>query len=169
MGTTAADLRPGDVLRYDSADGTHCREGIAVAHEVRGTLMLLDTYWACSGADLTGTERWTFWSDAHRLTPTEQATAEHQFNLGDFRPAERNEDVGAYDSSSVVCVSAQHNLTRHYFVRPDAKRSDSAILERQRNVVERARRELLAAQQHLDQERVELRRLLVLRDKGESL
>lgn len=153
----------GDVFRY-TPSRQHCREGIAVAVEHRGEIVLMDTYWAHSHVRLLRLDL-----DSHLVRGEELQSVELLFNIHDYRAAEQSEDCGAYEPDKVRVVTAQHGLTKIWFVDPAATRSNRVILERQRVDVERAEQQLREAQSWLESERRELARLEGRASKGEQL
>lgn len=147
-------MKSGDIYRYRPASN-HCREGVAVAVEVRpGLLVLIDTYWATTHAKLL-----TITTDSHALDAAERATAKFQFNLHDYRPAERHERTDVYEPEAVRTVSAQHGLVSIAYVDPSATRSNRVILERQTAAVAAAADRVESAQHGLECEIRELARM----------
>lgn len=154
----------GNVYRY-TPSRKHCREGIAVATELHGELVFMDTFWAHSPARLLRTDL-----DSHLLRDEEEvASMELVFNIHDYRAAERSENCDVYEPDMVRVVTAQHGLTVIRYVDPAATRSNRVIIERQRADVERAEQQLREAHSWLESERRELARLEERAANGEQL
>jgi hypothetical protein len=133
-------LHPGYVVRY-TPDRNWCREGLAVAKPYHdGTVRLVDTFWG-------------FGSDAHILTGAEAATAELLFDLAAYIPVQTEAEWMRYAETDRRIVTAQHGLTRHYYVRAGA-------VEDLPTQIENARAALAQAEQVVEsaQWRVELAR-----------
>jgi hypothetical protein len=108
--TTKTEFKPGDVVRYDTAD-RHCREGLAVAEARLDGVVLFDTYWRSHG-------------DRHLLTYDELATAEVVFNLDDYDELTERESAARWEMYKLAdreTITSQHGLVVRCFVRAGAE------------------------------------------------
>lgn len=107
----AHEYRPGDVVRYDPAEH-HCREGMAIAYERHGNVVLLDTFWDGYG-------------DRHMLTADERDTAQLSFNLNDYDELDQYNrsspgNWGKYAPDDRRTITSQHGLRKRWFIRQGA-------------------------------------------------
>ena len=143
----------GQVIRYrsDRAD-RWCREGVAISNDAGH---FVDTYWMGMG-------------DAHVVTASELATAEHRFWLDDYRELDRYgrgtpDEWAMYAITDRRRVTSQHGLQARYFVRHGAEYDLPTQLENALESLSRAEGDLESAQRRLEraEERVDELRVLV--------
>lgn len=113
---TTATFVPGDVLDYTPADGSSCREGIAIVREQplpARTTYAVDTF---GGIDRPG-------FGAHVLTDAELSTATVSFNLADFDRIDRNHYplFGDYAESDRRTITEQRGYRVRYYLRRGAQ------------------------------------------------
>lgn len=139
-------MRVGDVVRYtpERAD-RWCREGMAIAKQLPGVVALVDTYWYPSDDVML----------RHVLTPAEVATAEHLFNVEDFRELPHAERYvwKEYRPEDRQVITAQHGLTRRLFVRIGSEPDLATRIQNARDDVAEAEEAVRSAESRLEGKR----------------
>lgn len=146
--STAVALRPGDVLRYLPADKFmrwHCREGIALVTETGDAF---DTFWGTGG-------------DRHRLTADELATAEVEFNVGDYDalPYRSRDKWLTYHEDDRGRIPSQHGLQEVLYLRKGAQPNLATQIANAREAVAEAESRLRSAEWTLEWRREDLAKL----------
>jgi hypothetical protein len=129
-----------------------CVEGIAEAVEVRGEVVLRDTYWGSH-------------SDAHYVTDAERPSLRLLFDAAEFdllegRGAAVKERWRTYAEADRRRVTAQHGLQASYYVRKGAQPDLVTKVANAREAVAEARRAADSAEQLLRWKKEELQTLL---------
>lgn len=111
--STKTEFKAGDVVRYDTGQDRHCREGMAIAEARLDGVVLFDTYWGTPG-------------DRHLLTYDELAAAQVLFNLDDYDEFDRYSHVApakwmTYRPGDRETVTSQHGLQVRWFIRKGAE------------------------------------------------
>lgn len=141
------EFRPGDVVRYDLTE-RHCREGMAIAYERHGKVILLDTFWGGYG-------------DRHMLTDDEIATAELIFNVNDY------DELDEYSRSSPAAwskyapadrqlITSQHGLQKRWFTRKGAVEDWPTQIDNARSELEERESEAASASRRVEWARNDL-------------
>lgn len=149
----ASKWASGDVIRYDTLTRPNrwCREGIAVAENRNGRVVLLDTYW-CGG------------SETHVLTDEEAATGELLFNIGDYDELDRYSRNSPhtwekYAPADRQVITEQHGLRSRWFIRKGATEDWPTQIANAEQVVEEKRGKVRSAQISLEWALVDLARV----------
>lgn len=104
-------FQPGDVVHYTPAD-RWCHEGIAIARERFGCVVLFDTYWGSY--------------QPRALTDAEAATAELAFRLDDYDELQlysshaNAAEWEKYAPADRQLITSQHGLQKRWFIRKGA-------------------------------------------------
>jgi hypothetical protein len=139
---TGRPIVVGDVVTYDTLDRPNrwCREGLAIADERGGRLLLLDTFWCGM-------------TETHVLTEAEKATAVMVFNIGDYDELPDQPGVAdrwrTYHPDDRERITGQHGLTVRYFVRRGSRPDHETRVENAREAVEDAERAVRVAESRL--------------------
>lgn len=159
--TTTTTFRAGDVVSYTPAR-TWTREGTAVARELAGAVVLVDTFW---GSALDGSTL-----DCHVVTDDKAATATVLFNVADWRAWDDHRDGGPgacwsdFHPDDRQVITSQHGIQRVLFVRPGAVPDHATKVAKARAEVERCEQQVRSAHQALDWARQDLEALLTAHD-----
>lgn len=137
----SSPFRAGDVVHYTPAQH-HCREGIAIAHDRYGKVVLLDTFWNCGG-------------DQHALDTNEVLSAELIFNLGDYRELDQYNRASPvmwakYAPADRQVITSQHGLTRRWFIRHGASEDWPTQIENARRELEQRELDAASAQRQVE-------------------
>lgn len=150
MTDTKTEFKPGDVVRYDTAQNHHCREGMAIARQrPDGSVVLLDTYWRSSG-------------DEYVLSEADLATVKQVFNLADYDElAERGsaEKSASYNPADRQTITSQHGLVVRRFIRKGAQPDLETQIENAQRLVDIAERTVESAKFTLECARRDLAEL----------
>ena len=147
-GQVAADLRAGDVIRYEPQN-RWCHDGYAIAEARDGRLILIDTYWISSGSVVS------------------PSSYEVLFNLGDY------EEKRAGEWETYAPTDRQY-LPRHsgyqtvHLVRRGATPDLSTQIQNARERVAEAEEKVRSAQWGLDLARRDLAALEAAADAAEA-
>jgi hypothetical protein len=144
----AADLRAGDVVRYEP-ENRWCQDGYAIAEERGDRVVLVDTYWI-SGPSVVRAESY-----------------EVLFNLGDYEEKPRSawETFAPADRQYIPKHSGYQTVL---LVRKGATPDLSTQIENARELVSEAEDEVRSAQWGLDFARRELAQLEAAADAAEA-
>lgn len=142
---------PGDVVRYRPSQH-HCREGMAIAEERSGRIMLFDTFWASSG-------------DRHVLTHDEIATAELEFRISDYDELDQSHRSMSgvwkkYAPADRQTITSQHGLQHRYFIRKGAAEDWPTQIDNARQELEEREREADSAQRRVEWAREDLAKVI---------
>jgi len=135
-------MRDGDVVRYMSERPDRwCREGLAVTKKIGGQTRLVDTYW----------EMYDPWV-SHVLTDDEMATAEHLFNVSDYRALTGSEERRwkEYRPEDRQEITSQHGLVRTLYVRIGSEPDVATKVQNARDDVAEAEEAVRSAESRLD-------------------
>ncbi|SHX96547.1 Uncharacterised protein [Mycobacteroides abscessus subsp. abscessus] len=153
-------FRPDDVVRYRPS-AHHCQEGVAIAKDCGGSVVLVDTFWQSAS------------HDDHVLTASEIASAELVFNMEGYDELDRyissSEQLwNKYAATDRQVVTSQHGLQKRWFIRKGARPDWNTQIDNARQVVAGYERELEAVRSHLEWARRDLADMLAAATTGQT-
>jgi len=115
-----------------------CFDGILVAKKKNNEIILIDTYWLSSQPKIMTLEE-----------VKRKGKLKFLFNLDDVIETDRSA-LKYYNNEDIYILNAQHGYETKYYLKKDAKKSQSKMLETVNNEIDEAKQKIERLQQQLN-------------------